>query len=318
VENAETTRFAANAVKALKASENALLIVGKMAMSQPQADWIRALAQAISQAVEGRCNLITDGGNSNGARHYGAQPAEGGLDVSQMLANPGKGWLLWNINPALDFDNPDLARNALSTGKVLAVSSFNSDAILANADVILPLAATAESEGTLMSFDGQSQHVSVASKAPGMSKPGWKILHRLGSQLGIEGFDFANLNSLEIPEDSAAVRADTEFSELETSSMLYRLGEVGIYSVNAECRQSEPLQQTQLASRAIISMNPADISQLNLSPGATVTARQGGPEVNLILEADAAIAAGGVLLPAALAETASLGSAWAAIEVEAK
>ncbi len=318
VENAAADEFATHAANALKAADNALLLVGKMALSHPQADWIRALAQAISQAVAGRCNLIADGGNSTGARYYGAQPADGGLDVAQMLENPAKGWLLWNVNPALDFDHPALVQTALAAGKVLAVSSFNSDAILANADVILPLAATAESEGSLMSFDGQLQQVSAASKAPGMSKPGWKILHRLGTQLGLEGFEFSRLGSLEMPEECAAVRTDFEFAELEVSNGLNRLGEVGIYSVNAECRQSAPLQDTHLASRAVISMNPEDISTRDLSPGATVTATQGDQQIHLVLKSDPSIAAGCVLLPAAMAETAHLGSAWAAIEVEAK
>jgi len=318
VENASTDDFASNAVKALRDSENALIIVGKMAMSHPQADWIRALAQAISQAVDGRCNLIADGGNSNGARYYGAQPGKGGRDVSQMLAAPAKGWLLWDVNPALDFDNPIATKAALASAKVVAVSSFNSDAILANADVILPLAATAESEGSLLSFDGQLQHVTAASNAPGMSKPGWKILHRLGSQLGLDGFDFSNLNSLEMPDECASGRADTAFEDINKAEGLQRLGEVGIYSVNAECRQSEALQATSLAGKAVINMNPADVSRLNLSSGATVTASQGGVSVNLELLADDSIAIGGALLPAALAETTELGSAWAVIEVEAK
>ncbi len=318
IDEVETTAFSSTVIDSLKAAENALLIVGKMANSDAHADWTRLLAQAISKATAGRCNLIADGGNSTGARMFGAQPAEGAQDVTQMLADPATAALLWNVNPDLDFDNPGAASKALSSSKVIAVSSFRADSILNVADVILPLAATAESEGSLTSFDGLIQQLSVASKAPGMSKPGWKILHRLGTQLACNGFDFAGLKDIELSQETAAVRADNELSKRDGSNALQRLGEVGIYSINAECRQSEALQKSKLAARAMLLMNPADAESRQLSAGATVTAIQDGRQMSMLLEVTDSVAPGCVLLPAAIAETSALGSAWSAIEVEAK
>ena len=318
IDEVETTAFSSTVIDSLKAAENALLIVGKMANSDAHADWTRLLAQAISKATAGRCNLIADGGNSTGARKFGAQPAEGAQDVTQMLADPAKATLLWNVNPDLDFDNPVAANKALSSGKVVAVSSFRADSILNVADIILPLAATAESEGSLTSFDGQIQQVSVASKAPGMSKPGWKILHRLGNELACNGFDFTGLKDLGLSQETAVVRADNELSKRDGRIKLQRLGEVGIYSVNAECRQSEALQKSKLAARAMLVMNPADAESRQLSAGTPVTAIQDGRQMSMLLEVADSVAPGCVLLPTAIAETSALGSAWSTIEVEAK
>ncbi len=314
---AKSDDFAKNAIKALQEAQNPLIMLGNMANSHSHADFIRTLAQAISTTVNAHINIISAGGNPVGARKFGGQAAEGGLDVQQMLEQAGKGWLLWDVDPDLDFDNPALANKALEQGNIVAVSSFNSNIINKFARVVLPLAAVAESDGSLTNFDGQQQFVTAAGKAPGESKPGWKILRRLGAQLGIDGFDFVDLNDLQINADFN-VRSNNELAKLSTVSGLQRLGEVGIYSVNAECRHADALQQSHLARPAVISMHPEDIEEQGLSAGAKVCIRQAGEKLILPLQADNQIARGSALLASATAAASALGSAWAVIKVEAQ
>lgn len=317
IASAAADEFALATIKALANADNPLIIIGNMANSHVHADVIRILAQAIATAVGARVNILSAGGNSTGARKYGGQPAKDGQDVRQMLENPGTGWLLWDVDPDLDFDNPALANKALSQGNIVAVGSFRSAIIDQYARVVLPLAAIAESTGSLTNFEGQQQFLEAAGKAPGLSKPGWKILRRLGAGLGIAGFDFSSLDDLSIA-DNFVVRSNSQMVMPSSVHGLQRLGEVGIYSVNAECRHSAALQASQLASAAVVRMHPADIEAQGLAAGASVWVRQSGNKVALLLQADAQISVGSVLLPAAIVETSSLGSAWEAIKVEAQ
>ncbi len=317
ISSATADEFAQDTIKSLKAADNPLIILGNMANSHANADFIRILSQAISKSLNARINMISAGGNPTGARKYGAQPAADGLDVQQMLENPGKGWLLWDVDPELDFDNPAAARAALASGNMVAVGSFQSPLVTEFARVVLPLAAVAESEGSLTNFDGDRQPLSPAGKAPGMSKPGWKILRQLGSLTEVEGFEFIGLSDLQ-STDEFKVRDNKELDKIAEVTGLQRLGEVGIYSVNAECRHTVALQESQLASLAAISMHPQDIEKHGLQAGASVCIRQAGENISLPLQADSSIAIGCALLPAAITATATLGSAWETIKVEAK
>jgi NADH-quinone oxidoreductase subunit G len=317
-----------------KAAERGLILLGQFAMAHPDASWLRALGAYIAGATGSALDQLTHGGNATGAwlagavphRGPGGAPAPAGMNAAQMLESPRKACLLWGIEPDFDVDNPARAMRALAQAEtVIAVASFATDSLRAVADVILPLAPQAESEGTLVNLDGNSMPFAAAAKASGEARSGWKILRKLGGELGLEGFAQVDL---------AAVRADLQRA-LETGGVaaaelvlrdapveqgLYRIGEVAMYSVDPLCRRATPLQQTAQAQSRFVGLNPADAGRLGLADGAMARVRQGeGPtegwaEAAVLVTAD--VPAGGVWLRSATCDTRMLGHAVAPVVVE--
>ena len=175
--------------KALSNGSATMLILGQAAMAHEQAAWLRLLSAWIATATGAALNVVTHGGNATGAVMAGALPGSGdqvekGLNAREMLAKPSKAYLLWDIEPEFDLANPAMAMETLaSADTVVAASAFASESLKAVADVILPLAPTAESEGQFYSFDGQCFEAGPATSASGHSRAGWKILRRLGADL---------------------------------------------------------------------------------------------------------------------------------------
>jgi NADH-quinone oxidoreductase subunit G len=186
----------------LSDAANGLVFLGQFAMSHPDAAWLRMLAAYIADATDSALNLLPHGGNPVGAWLAGAVPHRGpggstsqaGMNVVQMLEDPKDCVLLWNFEPDYDIDNPSRAMASIAAAEnVIAVASYATDSLRAVADVILPLAPLAESEGSLLNLDGDTMKFAPAGKASGDSRPGWKILRRLGNELGLEGFNQISL-----------------------------------------------------------------------------------------------------------------------------
>ena len=122
--------------------------------------------------------------------------------------------------------------------KVIAVASHASQNLSEVADVILPLAPLAESEGSLFNLDGTAMSVKAAGKALGEAKPGWKILRRIGSEMGLEGFHQFSVEEVSADllaeSDSAGITpAEPDLAQTTYENSLYRIGEIPMYSIDA-------------------------------------------------------------------------------------
>ena len=308
-----------------------MLILGQTALAHGQASWLRQLSAWIAEATGAVLNMVSHGGNSTGATMAGALPGRGpgsrsadtGLNSREMLATPVKAYLLWDLEPDFDLANPALAMQALASAEaVVAVSSFANDGLKASADVILPLAPLAESEGLFYTFDGQSFATQQAASSSGNARPGWKILRRLGSELELDGFSQVDINSLRdemLAEISQPAVAD---SEVELTSPgkdgdFYRVGDVAMYAVDALCRHSEYLQQTVHAENAFVGLNPDDAGSKGLVEGREVNVSQGGQQVRLPIHICNELPAGAVWVKCATPVSNALGDSFGPISVEA-
>jgi NADH-quinone oxidoreductase subunit G len=318
----------------LQASGKSLCLLGQFAMAHPQAAWLRALAGYIADATGSACNLLTHGGNSAGAWLAGAVPhrgpggggSAGGATVERMLDTPHQAYLLWGIEPDYDCDHPAAAMQVLEqAATVIAVASFATDSLRQVADLILPLAPHAESEGSFVNLDGSPQAFAAAGKAQGEARPGWKILRRLGSALGLSGFEQVSLADVQADLQSAvqgAQQAEPAVSptmgpaEPDIAAGLYRIGELAMYSVDALCRRASPLQETQQARSGFVGLNPADAGRLGASEGDLVRVSQGGQHAELEVVVSERVPAGGVWLRSATCATRMLGPAVAPVVVE--
>jgi NADH-quinone oxidoreductase subunit G len=306
-----------------------VVLLGQLAMSHPQAGALRQLARWIADACDGRLNLLPHGGNAIGAWRAGAVPFRGpgaeqataGLDARQMLTSPRTAYLLWDFEPDFDIDNPALAAQALASARsVIAVTPFATSTIEELADVILPLAPLAESEGTLHSLNGDVIRFQPAGKASGECRPGWKILRRLGAALELEGFGQTSLDELRAEMDAAIEgEASTgdwpDIKPAKAAKGLYRIGEVPMYSVDALCRRAAALQKTVHADSMFLALSPADARALGLVEGDAVRAEQGGASAEFPLQVSARVPDGGCWLRSSTCASRALGDSLGAVKV---
>jgi len=309
-----------------------LVLLGQFGMSHPEASRLRALAAYIAEATGSALDLLGHGANSTGAWLAGAVPHRGpggaelaaGMNVAQMLEAPLKTYVLWGIEPEFDIDDPARARQALEQAEtVIAVASFATASLREVADVILPLAPHAEAEGSLVSLDGAMTSFVAAGKPGGEARSGWKILRRLGSELGLQGFDQTSLAEVQAAMKSALdtkpaehARPDPGFPAKSAEPGLYRIGEVAMYSVDPLCRRAAPLQQTAQAKNEFVALNPSDAERLGLADGAMARVTQGDAQIEVAVTVTGRVPVGGAWLRSATCVTRTLGPAVGPVTVE--
>ena len=229
------------------------------------------------------------------------------MNAAQMVADPRRTYLLWGVEPELDIDNPAAAVRALNQAeKVIAVVSHATESLRETANVLLPLAPLAESEGSLVNLDGSLAGFSAAGRAQGEARPGWKILRLVGSNLGLDGFGQFTFQEVLSEAQSEIEQASADAGEVELHSKeygagLYRIGELPMYSIDALCRRSGPLQETAQAGNRFLGLNPEDAARLNLGDGDRARVVQGEGRAELEVKVSDRVPVGGAWLRAATA-----------------
>ncbi|MFN7136897.1 MAG: NADH-quinone oxidoreductase subunit NuoG, partial [Thermomonas sp.] len=141
---------------------NVAVIVGGVAENGPHAAAIRQAAAAFAAARNAKLCRIPQGANALGLARHGVLPA--GLDAQAMLRQPRKAYVLYGIEPGLDFADQQAALKALGGARVVAFSQFACTSTRAVADVILPIGALPEIDATLTNLDGRDQQAVAAAK----------------------------------------------------------------------------------------------------------------------------------------------------------
>ena len=84
-----------------------------------------------------------------------------------------------------------LAQDALGIAeKVICFTSHASDALEGVADILLPIATFAETEGTYINVEGTWQSVEAAADTVGESREGWRVLRVLGNHLELPACEY--------------------------------------------------------------------------------------------------------------------------------
>ncbi|TVS11470.1 MAG: NADH-quinone oxidoreductase subunit G, partial [Wenzhouxiangella sp.] len=307
----------------LQASERGLIVLGDIALQHPSAGWLRSLAEWLAGALDVSLCVLPGPGNSQGAWSAGAVPADDGLNARAMLADPRRTYVLVDLDPDRDLARPGQAVKALrSADRVIALCAFAGDALLETADVLLPLAALPETDGSCVNLDNRSQAFRAAIRPPGEAREGWKILRRLGASLGLEGFAFTDLAEVVDALQAAAPTrpGPTRLGEPVTGDQfdLGRVGDVPIYAGDTLVRRSPSLQATTHAEPPAARLHPATAEKMGLVDGNEVEVRQDDASVTIIVAVDQRVAPGALWLPSSLAETASLGGAYDSVRVEVR
>jgi len=304
--------------KAVLNANNSVIIVGAIAENHLHAATLRTAVRTFAAITQSKLCRIPQGANAVGLSQHGVLPA--GLDAKAMLEKPRKAYILYGIEPDLDFADPALAISALSAAKVIAFSSFSSHCISDIADVIIPIGALPENDATLTNLNGQVQQASAGGLLPGTAlRANWKILRALGGELQLPGFDFTNLNSLRAslqpvttqvnPSPVKKIKISSQHNQrLEVASMF------GIYRSDSVLRRAEALQAHPLNTPPHIMMNHNDAALLQLNHGQMVKVTIDNGQATLPLVVSPQVAANTVWVETGHSATASLGAGYVKVE----
>lgn len=130
---------------------------------------------AVPDAWPGDLPLANAGARGRLARAWGREPStDVGLDAAALAARADALLVLAEEVPG-----------APRKERFMVVADAFATPTAATADVVLPIAAPAESEGTMTSAAGRSSPVRPALAPPGQARPGWRLLTDLAAALGL-------------------------------------------------------------------------------------------------------------------------------------
>ncbi|MCX9155186.1 NADH-quinone oxidoreductase subunit NuoG [Niveibacterium sp. 24ML] len=297
------------------------VLLGNGAVQHPSFGLILGITGAIGELLNCPFGAIGEAANSVGG--YFARAFSPKRNVETMLADPCKAVVLVGVEPLLDFADGVRASAALKKADtVIALTSFRS-AVEDVADLMLPMAAFAETSGTYVNCEGRPQSFNAAVKPKGEARPGWKILRVLGELLG---HDVGAYPTSERVRDLVLEKATALSNQLSArpsapasavNSVLERAAYVQIYGTDAVVRRASSLQRTKDAATPQARISPVTLASLGVMSGAKVRVTASGSSLALVAVSDDSVAEGCVCVAAGCNETAPLGPLFGHLTVEA-
>ena len=307
VAGVETTPQHERWVEALK-KEGSSIFVGAITQMSPEYAQMARLAALLAQSTGATLNILPMSANTVGAHAVNFLPGEGGEDANTMLAQATKKvFITLGIEPEFDSLYGVQALKAMEEAElVVSLTAFETDAMRAYADVLLPIATYAETAGTFVNANGTWQSFRIAATAPGDAKPAWKILRVLGNLFELNGFEHVNADEV---REEAQAQSRLNADALKLADLSVRLDGVrrdadrevvpflSLYSTDAIVRRSQPLQAAAGAARAVAE---------SATESAHVRFDCDGQQVSLPHEHNEAVAEGVYVVPVAIPETLSV------------
>ena len=271
----------------ISSAKSPILLFGSGVNHHPNRGQLMMLINELADKTGAAVGHLTDGCNAAGAWLSGAVPHRGPcgveideeIDYSSFLNNHEENvYLLFGVDPALDFANSPKVKSSLKNAKfVVGFSAFNSTALLDYCDIILPIATYAENEGGFVNCFGMTQKFECAVKPIKDAKPGWKILRRLGSEIGLKNFDAVSVDDVFDPFTQEIAFESKHMPQVDRTlcdnSMKKGKGEIEVvteippYSTDQLLRNAASLQQMRHSGDDNIRVNESCAAQLNLFDG---------------------------------------------------
>lgn len=317
----------------LQENQSGAILIGAQAQQHPQASAIRLLAKLLAEFTGASNNLLTEGANTAGAWVAGAIPHRGALGITQsqpgqtyneLLTDPKKAYLIYNIEPEQDCANPAQISTVLQQAElVVAFTAHNTAYLQQHANVMLPTALFTETSGTYVNAEGLWQSFAAVTPAPEQVKPGWKVLRVLGNLLELTNFNYDN--SIEIRDElqnmlanhHAVIEKPASVSiELSPErSKITRITEWPMYRVDNIVRRAMPLQQAASHELLGVRMNSQMAKQLDLAEGTVVNIQQNSGQARLSVIVDERVPNECVYIANGFAETSHLAESFGAVTI---
>jgi NADH-quinone oxidoreductase subunit G len=256
VDDAPVTDAHRALIAALSHGSRHAVILGTLAQRHPAYSQLKALCAVLADLCGASVGCITEGPNAAGAylagavphRQPGGSPLTPGLSARQMLESSLKAYVLFGgIEPVNDLGVDPAA--LASAELVVAVTSHLPESLRDVVHVVLPIGTFAETSGTYVNAEGRWQSWAGASKLPGESRPGWKVLRVLANLLNLHGVDY---NSSDEIRDALKALCGERIEAARSPSRAVPNGEIPKgawvdippYQTDVLVRGSEPLQKT--------------------------------------------------------------------------
>jgi NADH-quinone oxidoreductase subunit G len=318
----------------LSDAKNGSVLLGNLATAHNQFSTLKVLASAIAKLGNAKFGFLSEAANTSGAHLAGVLPHRGaggeaidasGLNTDDMLEQSLKVYLLMGIEPELDCWDGRKALQAMQAAEfVVSLTAYESETMKQYADVLLPIALFAETSGTYINVEGQSQSFTGAVPPVGEARPAWKILRVMGNLLNLETFEY---NSSEEVRDEVASVIDNVTpgsagswttpeslkngagsTEMGSNGTLQRITEIPMYSIDAMTRRAQALQNAD-ESKGLIQFNSTLAKKLNVATGDTVVAEYEENAYSAAVMINEGVSDDCVLIQAALLNHSELG-AW--------
>jgi NADH-quinone oxidoreductase subunit G len=244
----------------LRNADKALVLLGNIAARHEAFSVVRSLTAGIAADAGATLGTLSPGANSAGLSLAGVRPrTTAGLHAGAMLSETLDTTLLLNIEPDKDLlASSDAVDKLADDGFVIALTPFDSAALRAGADLLLPVGTFAESSGTCVNVAGTWQSFGGVATPVGEARPAWKVLRVLGNLTDAPGFNYVTSQDVrdELAEQLGTVSGDNSYAGSVTDAPLN--GEdspdaeidTPIYSVDPLVRRAPALQMTPAAKRA--------------------------------------------------------------------
>jgi NADH-quinone oxidoreductase subunit G len=330
---ADADEAAQNIAQSLKDADtdSSIVLLGNIATQHPSYGILRALASVIAENTGANLGYLAESANTAGAWLAGVVPhrlaggaSTEGRHTHDMLMSATKTFILFDVEPAHDFNDPQLAEAAMSHAEcVVAFTSFASDKLRSYANILLPISTFAETSGTFVNTEGKMQSFKGAGTLQGDSRPGWKILRVLGNMMDIDGFDYMSTQDIltefkelvSISSDNALSVTD-DYALADVPAGLQRIGNTHMYATDSLVRRAEALQKSAAEDCNSVALHPADIASLGLTEGETVTVRQGDGSTVLMLVKSLDVPQGCAHIPSGTSKSSALGAAFGVVEIQ--
>ena len=291
---------------ALRGGKHAAIILGAQAEASAHAADIRKAATALASATGAALCRIPQGANALGLARLGVLPTS--RDANAMLAERRGAYVIYGIEPGLDFADQATALQALGAAQVVAFSHFACESTRAVADVILPIGALAEIDATLTNLEGREQQTTAAGKLPVDARAGWRVLRALGGALAMPGFEFTDLAGLRAGIEPKSVAVAASAAPVVDGDGLELAVTQAIYRVDGLTRRAAALQSHPLTVGPRIVLHPDDATASRLADGAMAKVSNGVGTATLQVSVDDRVAPGAAWVESGYGATAALGA----------
>ncbi len=225
--------------------------LGRDLLAHPNAAEFEVLAHHLATSTGATLGWLVDGANAVGAALVGAN---GARTAQQRVSEPHTAYLWLHLEPE-DFLDPQAAQAALAQARsVVALTAYASPALLAHADVLLPVAPFTETSGTFVNIAGDAQSFPAVVRPRGETRPAWKVLAAIGAMLG-QPLDYVSSDAVRdaaLPvgyRSRLAAAGSRDLATVRLDAVVSAVRDLGMYQGDAIVRRARALQQTSQGRR---------------------------------------------------------------------
>jgi NADH-quinone oxidoreductase subunit G len=309
----------------LLAGQKTAVLAGNMFTAHPHFACLRYLAGKIAELTASSFGYLGDAANDSGCWVAGAVPHRGpagvslaqpGLNALHMLERGLQAFVLFNLDPLLDFWDPKIAMQGLGkAGSVIAFSAYTTASLEQVADILLPISLYAENEGSYLNVEGTRQVFAACVSSLGESRPAWKVLRVLANQLGLENCEFESVGDIhqQLSEILGTIHPENLGHWGQPGSIpsanrgLIKMSEIPMNSSDILVRHARALQQTTDIADGLAHISSSLAHRMEVTNGTALSVQQADQTLELTCVIDERIADNTVLIHAAHPHTSVLG-----------